>query len=247
MTTVLTFHRVVDRLEQDHDVSWDTFRRLTDSLSATVVDLDGPLALHTVALTFDDATEDHVHAAEELRGRGLSATFFVPAAHLGTSGHLDEEQVSELVSMGHVVGSHALHHRPFAQISPEDLRYQVHESRVRLERICGRPVDLFAPPGGIGHRALVSTLKSEAYRACRRMRWGIYLDPGQRWDIPCVPVTEYTWRKGWVRHAIDRDALAFAMRLGGAMKQALPPGLASSIREGLHRRLRASGRRSPTS
>jgi peptidoglycan/xylan/chitin deacetylase (PgdA/CDA1 family) len=247
MTTVLTFHRVVDRLEQDHDISWDTFRRLTDSLTTTVVDLDGPLSPHAVALTFDDATADHARAAEELRKRALPATFFVPAAQVGASGYLDADDVSELTSMGHAVGSHALHHRPLAQLSLDELRVQVHESRVRLEDICGRPVVVFAPPGGIGHQALVSTLESEAYRACRRMRWGVYRDQGERWDIPCVPVTEYTWRKGWVRHAIDREALPLAMRLGGAMKEALPAGLATSIREGLHRRLRASGGRSTAS
>ncbi len=245
MTTVLTFHRVVDRLERDHDISWDSFRRLTDGLSAPVIGLDVIVpSPQRVVFTFDDATADHSRAAEELLRRGLSATFFVPAAHVGTPGHLDADEVSSLVSMGHVVGSHAHDHRPFAQISPEELRYQAHASRIRLEQICGRRVDLFAPPGGIGHPALVSTLKSEAYRACRRMRWGIYGDPRQRWDIPCVPVTEYTWRKGWVRHAIEHDALPLAMRLAGALKEALPAGVARSIRGGLHRRFRPTGRHS---
>jgi polysaccharide deacetylase len=244
MTIVLTFHRVVDRLERDHDISWDSFRRLTDGLSTPVAGLDDPPSPHGLVFTFDDATADHSRVAEELRSRDLSATFFVPAAHVGTSGHLEADEVSDLVSMGHVVGSHAHDHRPFAQISAEELRYQVHESRIRLEQMCGRPVHLFAPPGGIGHPILVSTLKSDAYRACRRMRWGVYGDRRQRWDIPCVPVTEYTWHKGWVRHAIQHDALALAMRLGGAMKEALPAGLARSIRGGLHRRLRSTGRRS---
>ena len=115
MTTVLTFHRVVDRLEQDHDLSWDSFRRLADSLSGSMTDLESPSSSQAIAMTFDDGTEDHIRAAEELRRRGLSAIFFIPAGHIGDPGRLDAAQVQELVSMGHVVGSHALHHRPLAR------------------------------------------------------------------------------------------------------------------------------------
>ena len=240
MTTVLTFHRVVDRLEQDHDLSWGSFLRLTDSVPATIADLEEGLAPQAVAMTFDDGTEDHLRAAEELRRRGLWAIFFIPAGHVGMPGYLDAGQVHELASMGHVVGSHALHHQPLDGISRERLRHQVRESRIRLEDICQKPVLFFAPPGGIGHEGLVPALKSEAYRACRSMRWGIYRDSTQRWDIPCVPVTEYTWQEGWVRHSIDRHSLSLSMRLGGRVKDELPAWLTKSIRGRLHARLRRS-------
>ena len=243
MTTVLTFHRVVDRLEQDHDLTWDSFRRLTDSVSASIADLESPSSARAIAMTFDDGTEDHLRAAEDLRGRGLPAVFFIPAADIGTSGRLDAAQVHELVSMGHAVGSHGLHHRPLAQIAPEQLREEVRESRARLEAICEEPVVFFAPPGGIGHPALVSTLRSDAYRACRSVRWEIYRDPGQRWEIPCVPVTEYTWQRGWVGYAMERHSLPFRMRLGRTVKDALPAGLVRSIRGSLHTRVRGPGGR----
>jgi len=43
MTTVLiAFHRVVDHLERDHDLSWDSFRRLADSVVASMTELDSP-------------------------------------------------------------------------------------------------------------------------------------------------------------------------------------------------------------
>jgi hypothetical protein len=119
----------------------------------------------------------------------------------------------------------------------------VHESRARLEAICEEPVVFFAPPGGIGHPALVTTLRSESYRACRSVRWGIYRDPGQRWEIPCVPVTEYTWQKGWVGYAIERHSLPFRMRLGRTVKDALPAGLVRSIRGRLHARGHGPGGR----
>ena len=238
MTTVLTFHRVVDRLEQDHDLRWDNFLRLADSVSASTTDLEEGPTHRAVAMTFDDGTEDHLRAAEELQRRGLTGIFFIPAGHIGMTGRLDSAQVRALASMGHVVGSHAFHHRPLDGISFERLRQQVRESRIRLEEICERPVILFAPPGGIGHQGLVPALKSEAYRASRSMRWGIFRDPTRPWDIPCVPVTEYTWQRGWVSHAIDRHSLALSMRLGRTVKAALPTTIAKSMRENLHARQR---------
>jgi peptidoglycan/xylan/chitin deacetylase (PgdA/CDA1 family) len=241
MTTVLTFHRVVDRLEQDHDLTWDSFRRLADSVSASITDLESPSSARAITMTFDDGTEDHLRAAEELQRRALPAVFFISAADIGSSGRLDAGQVHELVSMGHAVGSHALHHRPLARLALEQLRDEVRESRARLEAICEEPVVFFAPPGGIGHHALASVLRSEAYRACRTARWGIYRDPVQRWEIPCVPVTEYTWQRGWVGHAIERHSLPLRMRLGRSVKEALPAGLVTSIRGSLHARVHGPG------
>jgi hypothetical protein len=234
VTTVLTFHRVVDAPELDHDVSWDSFRRLIDTISSSVVgDLAEPSS-RTIALTFDDATEDHLRAAQELHQRELKATFFVPTGHVGEKGRLDADQVRDLVSIGHGVGSHAVHHQPLAGVSAEHLRSEVRDSRVRLEGLSKRPVVFFAPPGGIGHPALAVALEAEGYRASRSMRWGIYRDPQRRWEIPCVPVTEYTWRRGWVSHAMEHHALSLEMRVGWAVKNAIPASVARRIRRGMY-------------
>jgi peptidoglycan/xylan/chitin deacetylase (PgdA/CDA1 family) len=236
VTTVLTFHRVVDAPERDHDVSWDSFRRLIDTISSVAIGLGEPWS-RTIALTFDDATEDHLRAAQELHQRDLPATFFVPTGRVGEEGRLDSDQVRHLVSIGHDVGSHAVHHEPLAGVSTEHLRSEVRDSRTQLEELCQRPVFLFAPPGGIGHSALAVTLEAEGYRASRSLRWGIYRDPRKRWEIPCVPVTEYTWRRGWVSHAMERHSLPLGMSVGWAVKGALPPDLARTIRRtlGSHR------------
>ena len=143
--------------------------------------------------------------------------------------------------MGHVVGSHGLRHRPLAHVPAGQLRYEVRESRTRLEEICNTPVFYFAPPGGRGHEALTSILRAEAFRASRSMRWGVYRDPRDRWEIPCVPVTEYTWHKRWVAYAMDRHSLPLSMRFGRTVKDALPAGLGRSIRASLHNRLRRLG------
>src|SRR6188472_1726411 len=100
MTTVLALHRVVDRRERDHDLTWDSFRRLCDLMHAQdTTDLGSPPSPGTVAVSLDDGTEDHVRAAEELHQREIAAVFFIPVAEIGTPGHMDSSQVRRLVSM----------------------------------------------------------------------------------------------------------------------------------------------------
>ena len=165
MTTVLTFHRVVDRLEQDHDLTWDSFRRLTDSVSASIADLESPSSARAIAMTFDDGTEDHLRAAEDLRRLAFPLSSL---SRRPTSEPPDASTLHKCTSSSRRVMRWDPTGSPLAARSAaEQLREEVRESRARLEAICEGPVVFFAPPGGIGHPALVSTLRSEAYRACR--------------------------------------------------------------------------------
>jgi peptidoglycan/xylan/chitin deacetylase (PgdA/CDA1 family) len=222
-------------------VTKEAFRRLVDLLAPTPqADLRAPGPPGTVSITFDDGTEDHLWAAQELANVGLSATFFVSASLVGAPGRLDEDDIRALAAMGHRVGSHAVNHRPLRSLAAEELRHEVRDSRVRLEQISGAPVVMFAPPGGIGHPDLVPMLRSEGYEACRLTRWGLYRDRERRWAIPCVPVTEFTWRRGWVSHAVTHDSLPVGMMAARLAKSALPDRLARSIRT----TLRIAGSRS---
>ena len=234
MTIVLTFHRVVDRCERDHDVSWDAFRRLLDTIRTTSTDLRDPSASGGLVLSFDDGTDDHVRVSGELASRSLPAIFFVPAERVGGVDRLDRDQVHQLVSSGHVVGSHAFHHRPLAGLAPDQLANEVHESRVFLEEVTSTSVSLFAPPGGIGHPDLTAALRSDGYQACRTMRWGIYRDPTLRFAVPCLPVTEYTWRRGWIHRVLARHSLPLGMKAGRLVKNALPSSAVIAIRRRLH-------------
>jgi peptidoglycan/xylan/chitin deacetylase (PgdA/CDA1 family) len=238
MTTVLTLHRVVDVCRRDHDVTKDAFRRLVELLAPMPhADLRTPGPPGTVRITFDDGTDDHRWAAQELASVGLSATFFLSASLVGSPGRLDEDDIHALVAMGHGIGSHAVNHRPLRNVTLEELRLEVRGSRDRLEQISGAPVVEFAPPGGIGHPDLVPVLASEGYEACRLMRWGIYRDPGRRWAVPCVPVTEFTWRRGWVSHALMHHSLPVGMTAARLAKSALPERLARFIRTSLRERI----------
>jgi hypothetical protein len=232
---VLTLHRVVDRPERAHDVSRGSFDRLLDTLTRR-----GPVSVElarpepgSFVLTFDDATADHLGVGRQLAERGLQAIFFVPAGLVGRPEHLGEADLRELAAFGHAVGSHAIDHAPLAGLAPEELRAQVAGSKTWLERIVGRPVRFFAPPGGIGHLGLAACLDHAGYEAGRSMRWGFHRTTAQRWRVPCLPVTEYTLRNGWIDQAALRGSLPVAMRAAAAVRAVAPQVVTTRLRRRL--------------
>jgi peptidoglycan/xylan/chitin deacetylase (PgdA/CDA1 family) len=233
----LTFHRVVAEPARDHDVSRRSFEALLDRLAATgatfTTELGRPVD-HALALTFDDGSVDHLEVAEALAARDVRALFFVPSASLGRPNELSADDCRQLVTLGHAVGSHARDHAPLARLTRAELRAQVEESKAQLEDVCGTGVSTFAPPGGIGHPALAEELERAGYEASRSTSWGFYRSPEQRWRVPCLPVTEFTLRRGWIDAAVARWSLPAAMRVGSAVRRIVPAPAAARLRGRLH-------------
>ena len=232
---VLTVHRVVGRPEIVHDVRRESFSAVVEALAKRgtfSVELARPEP-ESFVVTFDDATSDHLEVARELAERGIPAVFFATFGLLGRPGHLDGAALRELVRLGHVVGSHALDHAPLADLPREELRMQTFDSKEGLEEVVGAPIRFFAPPGGIGHPALAGELERAGYAASRSMRWDIYRAAAERWDVPSLPVTEYTVRSGWIVQAALRGSLPVPMRAAAAARAVMPQAVRCRIRRRL--------------
>lgn len=130
------------------------------SLRAGVGLLGEPEASQVAVLTFDDGYSDFAEIAlPEIARRGLHATLFVPAGHVGGANEWDIGQAQERRILGgaaladldprHVeVGAHGTRHCRMRGLSPERLREETRDARTTLEDLCGRPVELFAYPYG---------------------------------------------------------------------------------------------------
>jgi peptidoglycan/xylan/chitin deacetylase (PgdA/CDA1 family) len=222
--TVLVSHRVVDARSRAHDVTWATFRGLLDTLSRTET---------TSALTFDDATDDHLRVAEELSERGISAIFFVPTEKIGEPGHLDAAQVARVAALGHAVGAHSHSHVPLSRLSAPELRREVELSCNRLTALVETTVRWFAPPGGSWHLLLAGELIRAGFEASRSMRWGIREQDVDRWRIPVVPVTELTVARGWVARSVIDRRLPLSMQCLRTAKRVVPARVAMFGRDAL--------------
>ena len=245
---VLTFHRVVGTCERDHDITRQSFRSLLDMAVRSGVSTETQLASGTslqkfsVALTFDDGTVDHVWVGEELARRGIVGIFFVTPGKVGTVGYLSFPEVLELHALGHVVGSHSFNHIPLHQaMSRQQMQTELGDSKTYLEDALGSDVSYFAPPGGIGYRWLGREIDRFGYQASRSMVWGMYRSLGQRWTIPCVPVTEFTLARGWVRAVLSAHALPLSMKSAWTIKSIAPGRARASVRGMLHRAFKPAG------
>jgi peptidoglycan/xylan/chitin deacetylase (PgdA/CDA1 family) len=156
----LTFHgvgRPERALEAGEDGTWvslDAFRAILDSV----------VGRSDVRITFDDGNaSDLEHGLPELRRRGLTATFFVVAARLGTPGFLDGDGVRELAAAGMGIGSHGMRHRPWRGLDDAELREELHDARHVLEEVVGGPVAEAACPFGSYDRRVLEALRGYGY------------------------------------------------------------------------------------
>jgi peptidoglycan/xylan/chitin deacetylase (PgdA/CDA1 family) len=234
---ILTLHRIVDEISLPHDLArrdFDSLAKTIDAAHTVSTDISAPRFQGEVTFTFDDATSDHMWAAEVLAQLSLRGVFFVPTARVGKPGQLRWRELQELVAMGHVIGSHSVTHQPLDRIPLRQVQFELETSKSELEDRLGVSVSYFAPPGGHTVRGLDERMILAGYEACRLTRWGLYRRPGQKLRIPSVPVTSYTYSKGWIFKALSEDFLPPPMVAAGFGRRLLPEAIRARVRSRLH-------------
>ena len=135
---------------------------------------------HHVVITFDDGFVSVLeNAIPELRSRKMPATIFVATGSLGqrpqwvrnpamSSWHetvmsenlLDQFKKEQLVQ----IGSHSVNHPRLTQLEETEASRELVESKRDLERILGRPVELFSFPHGDHNSRLLTLAREAGYR-----------------------------------------------------------------------------------
>ena len=114
-------------------------------------------------ITVDDGGVSYYTViADRLEQYGWRGHCFVSTDLIGRRGFLDAEQVRELDTRGHVIGSHSASHPPrFSACSHERMRDEWANSRRVLEDLVGHDVDVASVPGGYFSKA-VATAAADA-------------------------------------------------------------------------------------
>jgi peptidoglycan/xylan/chitin deacetylase (PgdA/CDA1 family) len=138
-----------------------------------------------VALTFDDAYADfHAVALPLLTRYGLTATLFVPTAHVGGhSGWMADEgeggrailpwaALAEIAACGIEIGAHSHTHPELDRLPIRDVAEEVRMSRLLVEDRLGVPVWSFAYPYGHYDRRVRRAVAEAGYTgACTMNSW----------------------------------------------------------------------------
>ncbi len=212
---ILLFHRVTDDIPRDGlTVGTAWFRRLCEILQSRFHVISVAKAMNylesgqcwprrTVAITFDDCYRDNLFAARVLAEYKLPACFFIPSAYPGTDhvfpwdaglkcmANLSWDEIKEMVDLGHEIGGHTVHHVNMAQVSVDEARRELAESKNTLEKRTGRPVQWFAYPFGGWDNFPIQRLplvREAGYRGCFSGFGGFATPAEKGLIIPRIPV-----------------------------------------------------------
>ncbi|HTZ11188.1 MAG TPA: polysaccharide deacetylase family protein [Candidatus Margulisiibacteriota bacterium] len=123
--------------------------------------------LRRVSLTFDDGYVDFFHNCWTLlKDYNFPATIFLVVDKIGREGYLSEGQIKEVSSGGLIsLGSHGMAHKYLIGLSHADLRREVRDSKVALERRFSSPVDFFSYPWGGFSARTQDAVREAGYKA----------------------------------------------------------------------------------
>jgi peptidoglycan/xylan/chitin deacetylase (PgdA/CDA1 family) len=119
-----------------------------------------------VIITFDDGhISTYTHALPILQEYGFPAIFFVTVKNVGSSNCVNWQQLTEMADNGMSIQSHTMTHAFLTDLSPQEVRWELQESKSILEQQLERPVDYLSLPGGRCNSAVKDIAMEVGYRA----------------------------------------------------------------------------------
>lgn len=154
--SVLMLHWVGDEMQDEetepYRISTEQCRRFLIRLKArnTIRLENWEQEKDFYALTIDDVPENFYHNAYPLlKEIGIPFTLFVNVSLLDKEGFITKTQLVEMSECELcTIGSHGVSHGEFALLSREQALHDLKNSKFELERIIGKPVEMYAYPYG---------------------------------------------------------------------------------------------------
>lgn len=137
----------------------------------------------TAVITFDDGYVDNLAACEELRKRGMRATWFIVSGSIGREPQwpadgrpagrlLNADELREMQAGGMEIGSHTVSHVRLPDLDDAALMRELTDSRTALEALLGAPVGSFAYPYGAWNEHCAAAVRRAGYTAACTTRSG---------------------------------------------------------------------------
>jgi peptidoglycan/xylan/chitin deacetylase (PgdA/CDA1 family) len=242
----------IDPADRPYAVSVAAFEEQLDLLDCRGLTVADPAALpgcleeaDRVVLTFDDGhASSHRHALPRLLDRGHRAAFFVTSDFIGNRpGYCGWSEVREMAEQGMVIGSHGRTHRFLDDLTDEEARAELADSKATIEARVGRAVEQISFPGGRFLPRDVAVGTDLGYRVFHSSRVGVHA----RSRLPegvvlCrVAVRQGTTPGEFAAIAKASPAWLLRARAVGVTKAAVRRALGNGLYHALYERL-SSGR-----
>ena len=126
----------------------------------------------SVCITFDDGCEtDLIAAAPVLHECGFNATFYLTAGFLNTPGYLNSSQVRELDAQGFQIGCHSMTHPYLSDLPDPELKREVADAKLLIEKIAGHTIEHFSCPGGRYDERTLEMARHAGFRTVANSRF----------------------------------------------------------------------------
>jgi peptidoglycan/xylan/chitin deacetylase (PgdA/CDA1 family) len=118
-------------------------------------------------ITFDDGgVSSYTLIADRLEALGWRAHFFITTDYISKPAFMTHEQIRELHSRGHIIGSHSCSHPPrFAARPWDELKREWSESVYKLTSLLDEPVRIASVPGGQYSRQVAKAAAAAGIKA----------------------------------------------------------------------------------
>lgn len=178
---------------EDHGFHPITPDELYDSLEGR-----GDLPEKPVLITFDDGYADNYkNAYPILKKHNFKATIFVVTGFMGKrKGYLTWDQCREMEKNGISIQAHTVDHRSMTDLTDDEIRSEIVDSKKQAEDELGHPVEYMAYPTGACNLHIAQLVKEAGYKAAFTIRYGNADPESNVYAIERVPVfhTENTNR-----------------------------------------------------
>lgn len=184
----------------------------------------------TAVITFDDGYVDNLAACEELKQRGMRASWFIVSGSVGQTplwpadGRpaqrlLNAAELREMLQNGMEIGSHTVNHVRLTEVDDARLAQELADSRNALEDMLGNAVKSFAYPYGAWDARCAEAVRQAGYTAACTTRTGWTLRDGDPYRLRRLSVFNHDTLGSFARklyfgsHDVRwRDIAAYALR-----------------------------------
>lgn len=168
----------LDDADRHYTVSTASFKRHLGAIERSLPLTDQLLETGWItapSITFDDGHISHfTNAFPALVEAGMRAEFYVNTAVIGQPGFVTWSQLDEMAAAGMSIQSHGHHHVFFADLDLETLHLELERSKKTIEDALGKPVVVFAPPGGRYNQRVIQVALALGYRRLAVSRPGLW-------------------------------------------------------------------------
>ncbi|MBQ6333907.1 MAG: polysaccharide deacetylase family protein [Erysipelotrichaceae bacterium] len=128
-------------------------------------------------LSYDDGVVQDKRLVKIFDEAGVKCTFNLGYGVLGYKSQggpfdiskVEKEEVAELYK-NHEVGGHGLYHSVLDTLGEPYAMYEIVEDKAQLEKLCGKPLRMFAYPFGLFSDEVKRILRSAGYKGARTVR-----------------------------------------------------------------------------